>query len=154
MENIFSFFLIFTYILIPNNMIILFFVYLISMSQIVLYFLHSTSVLPFYIDVVLTLSIMVANDKIADVTLSVAEWTKRCSSRMKIEIITHHLSMTFYGDGRWLLSCKSIRSWWNVWLDFINDIARKAEFVLIRMHIKGGNNWNPNESSEHLVLLV
>ena len=41
----------------PYNMIILYFVYLIFMSQIVLYFLYSTSVLSFYIDVVLTLSI-------------------------------------------------------------------------------------------------
>ena len=35
-------------------MIILFFVYLISISQIILYFLHSTSVLAFYINLVLT----------------------------------------------------------------------------------------------------
>ena len=42
----------------PYN-IILFFVYLIFMSLIVLYFLHNTSVLSFYIDVVLTLSIEV-----------------------------------------------------------------------------------------------
>ena len=46
----------FFHILMPYN-IILYFHLLIFMSQIVLYFLHSTSVLSFYIDVVLTLSI-------------------------------------------------------------------------------------------------
>ena len=44
------------HILMPCK-IILFFVYLIFMSLIMLYFLHSTSVLSFYIDVVLRLSI-------------------------------------------------------------------------------------------------
>ena len=44
------------HILMPYNVIILIFIYLIFMSQIVLYFLHSTSVLSFYIDIVLTLS--------------------------------------------------------------------------------------------------
>ena len=38
------------------------FIYLIFLSIIVLYFLHSTSVLSFYIDVVLTLSIYIRND--------------------------------------------------------------------------------------------
>ena len=51
------FFIVFTYILMPHNIIILSVVYLISMSQIVFYFLHSSSVLSFYIDVVLTLSV-------------------------------------------------------------------------------------------------
>ena len=37
---------------------LLIFVYLVSMFQVVLYFLHSTSALSFYIDVVLTLSII------------------------------------------------------------------------------------------------
>ena len=41
----------------PYNIILFFFVYLIFMSLIVLYFLHSTSVVSFYIDVVLPLSI-------------------------------------------------------------------------------------------------
>ena len=45
------------YTLMPHNMIILYFFYLILMYQTVLYFLHSTSVLSFYIDVILTLSI-------------------------------------------------------------------------------------------------
>ena len=45
------------YILMPHNMIILYFVYLTSMPQIGLNFLHSTSVLSFCIDVVLALSI-------------------------------------------------------------------------------------------------
>ena len=45
------------YILMPYNIKYFIFVYLIFMSLIVLYFLHNTSVLSFYIDVVLTLSI-------------------------------------------------------------------------------------------------
>ena len=53
---------VFTYIciLMTHNMIILFFIYLIFMSQIMFYFLHSTLVLSFYIDIVLTLPIYVA----------------------------------------------------------------------------------------------
>ena len=47
------------HILIPYNIIL---VYLIFMSLIVLYFLHSTWILSFYIDVVLTLSISIAED--------------------------------------------------------------------------------------------
>ena len=49
------------HILMPYNMMILYFLfYFIFMSQIVLYFLHRASVLSFYIDVVLTLSISTA----------------------------------------------------------------------------------------------
>ena len=44
-------------IVMPHNLIRLYFLYLIFMSQIVLYFLHSTSVLSFYIAKVLTPSI-------------------------------------------------------------------------------------------------
>ena len=49
------------HILMPYNMMILYFLfYFIFMSQTVLYFLHRASVLSFYIDVVLTLSISTA----------------------------------------------------------------------------------------------
>ena len=48
----------FTHILMPHSMIYFIFVYLVFTSQIVLYFLHNTSLLSFYIDVVLTLSII------------------------------------------------------------------------------------------------
>ena len=50
------------YILMPHNMIIINFrLPNFQVSKIMLYFLHSTSVLSFYIDVVLTLSIEVAH---------------------------------------------------------------------------------------------
>ena len=56
-DNLFGCFYCFTYIFMPHNMMILCFrLPHFSMSQIVLHFLYSTSVLSFYIDVILTLS--------------------------------------------------------------------------------------------------
>ena len=44
------------YFTLLGNLVVIIFLYLVFMSLIVLYFLHNTSVLSFYIDVVLTLS--------------------------------------------------------------------------------------------------
>ena len=52
---------VFTYILMPHNMVKLYLICLLFMAQIVLYCLHGTLVLSFYMDIVLTLPIRISS---------------------------------------------------------------------------------------------